>query len=105
MEQLREDLISIVSFLDWYGHFLPDQTKVRHKIMEFMSSMNTKEHLAYNKELLPEALHMCKIIKDRNQIYHETLIEKARHHFRNYPDSKPDPIMENNRKRKFSSIS
>lgn len=105
MEQLKEDLISIVGFLDWYGQFLPDQTRVKYKIMEFISSMNSKEHLAYNKNLLPEALHMCKIIKDRNQIYHETLFEKARHHFRNYPDSKPEPIRRRNQKRKFSSIS
>ena len=105
MEQLKEDLISIVGFLDWYGQFLPDHTRVKYKIMEFMSSMNNKEHLAYNKELLAEALLMCKIIKDRNQIYHETLFEKARHHFRNYPDSKPEPIRPSNRKRKFSNIS
>ena len=105
MEQLKEDLISIVGFLDWYDQFLPEQTRVKYKIMEFISSMNSKEHLAYNKELLAEALHMCKTVKDRNQLYHETLFEKARHHFRNYPDSKPDPIRRRNQKRKFSSIS
>ena len=105
MEQLREDLISIVGFLDWYGQFLPDHTGVKYKIMDFMSSMDDKKYLPYNKELLKEALHMCKRIRDRNLLYHESLFEKARHHFRNYPDSRPEPIRPISRKRKFSSIS
>ena len=92
MEQLKEDLISIVGFLDWYGQFLPDHTRERLRIMEFISTMQAKENLPHNHELLAEALQMCKILRDRNQIYHETLFEKARHHFRNYPDSKPDNL-------------
>ena len=92
MEQLKEDLISIVGFFDWYGQFLPDHTREKFRIMEFIATMNAKENLPYNHELLAEALHMCKILRDRNQIYHETLYEKAKHHFRNYPDSKPDTI-------------
>ena len=94
MDQLKEDLISIVGFLDWYGQFLPDHTRERLRIMEFISTMQAKENLPHNHELLTEALQMCKIFRDRNQIYHETLFEKARHHFRNYPDSKPDNLKE-----------
>ena len=97
--------ISSVGFLDWYGQFLPDHTGVKYKIMDFMSSMDDKKYLPYNKELLKEALHMCKRIRDRNLLYHESLFEKARDHFKNYPDSRPEPSRPISRKRKFSSIS
>ena len=58
--------------------------------MEFLSTMAAKEHLQYSPQLLAEALHMCKILRDRNHFYHETLQDVAKH--RNYPDSKPDEI-------------
>ena len=92
MEQLKEELISIVGFLDWYGQFLPDHTRERLRIMEFITTMQAKQHLPHYPELLAKALHMCKLLRDRNQAYHDTLQDVAKHHFRNYPDSKPDNI-------------
>ena len=76
MEQLKEDLISIVGFLDWYGQFLPDHTRERLRIMEFISTMQAKENLPHNHELLAEALQMCKILRDRNQIYQKLYLKK-----------------------------
>ena len=59
--------MSIVAFLDWYGAFIPDYSKERLEIKGFLSMMEAKEHSQHSPQRLAEALHMCKIIRDRNQ--------------------------------------
>lgn len=89
MEQLKGELLSIIGFLDWYGTYIPNYSKERLEIQEFLNRIDERKHLQHSPQLLSEALHMCKIIRDRNQNYHEKLQELARTLFQNYPDSQP----------------